>query len=441
MASVSFDEYNPGTVQLEEITLKSLINDKEIDIRTIVLETNVFESLSKPFVTAEFVIEDSLSLISQFPIVGQETIRVKFKTPPKSYLKKIEQEFRVYSIQELQQTKERTVVYVVKAIAPEAINDAKTTVRRSYADMLISEMAKKVFDDYLKVDKDLEVTETETTRTFAIPNLTPANTLRFLAREAKHPAFVPSNYIFFQNNDGFYFKTIEELLSKKPMDKFYTTAKNISQTADDNTASRNAAQKQTKPFEFRKISDIRFIRVFDNLLMMKKGGFANKLFYINPVMSTFNESKFDYNNDLRNMNVTTRGKMGRFLTENADLLNGDGMNHQIYLSTNMGIQGPPEFIDRKPEFIHYVAGSVALLDNVVCNVTIPGDSDRRAGDVIILELPEYSATDDLIDKTHRLLSGTYLVTSVRHIINQEKNYSCVMQCIKNAYEQDPDDIK
>lgn len=440
MTSQHLLEANPGAIEVKEITIESLIyKDKKRDIRPIVIEMNTFEGIHMPFLRAHFVIEDSVSLLSQFPIVGEELIHVEFKTPVNSFLKSYKHTFRIYAVEELQPMKERTATYIIKAISREALKDSLATVKKSYSGMTIKEMAEKVFEEYLLVDKKIEASETEATRTFAIPNLTPANTLRFLAREAKSPSFEPSNFIFYETVDGFYFKTIEEILSKRPQDKYYSTAKQIDE-GNVSGPSRSSAQKQTKPFEFRKLSDIRYIRVFDDLMMLKKGGFSNKLFYINPVMNTFNETRFDYNNDLNKFNWTTKGKIGRFVTDNSEYVNGDGTNHQIYITTNSGIQGNPEFIDLKPEFLHYVVGSVALLDNLVANITIPGDSSRRAGDIIRIEIPEFSAAADVEGKTHRLLSGSYLVTSVRHTYAQSQPYYTVMQVVKNAYEADPDDL-
>jgi hypothetical protein len=69
------------------------------------------------------------------------------------------------------------------------------------------------------------------------------------------------------------------------------------------------------------------------------------------------------------------------------------------------------------------------------NVTIPGDSDKRAGDRINLQFPSYGATDDVKDLPNKFVSGRYLVTATRHAYTAS-GYKTAMMCVKNAFEEE-----
>jgi hypothetical protein len=430
-----------GTIKFDRLELESLVTKKKLDIKPIVLEMSIFESMAQPFVTAEFVIEESLSLVSRFPIVGQEHIHVTYDVGDPNFRKKMDRTFRVYSIQEMQMVNARTVHYVLRCVSLSTYKDWLTTIRKSYPDMPISDMANKVYDNFISTDRKLEVGKTEGSRTLVIPNMAPARAMRFLAQYAKSDKYEPSNFLFFENNDSFHFKTVEEFLSKKAQDIYTTKEKQNYVGKEQNTSSRSPSSKQQKPAEWRKITHLRWIRVFDNEITARRGGFGNRVFTINPNISLFSEKRFSYTEHFNKLNHTTQGKAGQFLTDEADLLNSDGFVRQAMLFSNAGQEGHPSELDQRPDFFQYLIGANALLDNMVLNLIIPGDNERRAGDIIALNIPEYTATDDYIDKKNKTLSGSYLVTSVRHLYAQNKEYSCVIQCIKNCYEQDPDDEK
>jgi hypothetical protein len=53
------------------------------------------------------------------------------------------------------------------------------------------------------------------------------------------------------------------------------------------------------------------------------------------------------------------------------------------------------------------------------DISIPGDLDIRAGNIINISIPEPKVNKDSVKKDKRL-SGKYLVNSVTHILNRDK---------------------
>ena len=114
-------------------------------------------------------------------------------------------------------------------------------------------MVQSVFDTYFDTSsKTIEIEPTLGNQTYAIPSLTPAATMSFLARKAYGGESSTNNYMFFETKENFYFCT-PEYLYKKYKDKVITqealeennllfyTAK----IADDNSPNGQLRNQQT----------------------------------------------------------------------------------------------------------------------------------------------------------------------------------------------------
>ena len=68
----------PGDFSLREVFLYSVYHNQKIDIKNLVLEINLYESVMSSALQAEILIQDiGQNLISNLPIVGQERIQIK----------------------------------------------------------------------------------------------------------------------------------------------------------------------------------------------------------------------------------------------------------------------------------------------------------------------------------------------------------------------------
>ena len=76
----------PGDFSLKEVSLYSVYNNQKLDIKNLVLEINLYESIFSSTLQAEILLQDiGQNLISNLPIVGQERIQIKIATEGKLY--------------------------------------------------------------------------------------------------------------------------------------------------------------------------------------------------------------------------------------------------------------------------------------------------------------------------------------------------------------------
>ena len=92
---------NPGEVIKDDIKITTMYGRTE-DITNYVLEVHLFEDIFAPYLSGEIVIDDAADIIQKFPIVGNEKVTLKFRTPTldDDPINIISKTFFVYGIKE-----------------------------------------------------------------------------------------------------------------------------------------------------------------------------------------------------------------------------------------------------------------------------------------------------------------------------------------------------
>lgn len=494
----------PGTLTINKLKLKSLSTGEIMDIIPIVKEFSLYESLDH-YPTMDIVIEDALSLITTFPIIGEEVIQVDLSIPDIAFVKHIETEFRVVGVTDFYRGKQtRNSVYILRCISKETFKDLISRVRKAYPDQSVSNMVKSVYEDYLKDEyssgmssPEIIVSESDDNRTIVIPSMRPIEAIKFLSREAKSDSYAPSNYILFKTFDNFYFKTFEEIINgtelgslggiglevytgsyvknspdpKNPnniqknwsvkssgnpdyskledsqlLDRLEKLEQNKNKSASEqisdilgetftNVGGVERSQNSGKPIDWQQMIDYRIHTIFDLEKSIPAGAFDNTVYSINPSIQYLNKEVFSYTED--------NGKLKRISTdESASLILKDGTLSTLkgdssisYIPTDFGSQIGQ--YDPKKDFLHLLKASNGLLSQIVVDVVLYGDTDRRIGETIALNFPEFSSTEDRIGDVHKVLGGNYVIVSAKHTYNYEQGYQMHLRCVKNTYNIDP----
>jgi hypothetical protein len=160
---------------------------------------------------------------------------------------------------------------------------------------------------------------------------------------------------------------------------------------------------------------------------------------VNPIYQRFESKHYNYLEDYNKFHRldTDNGLKTKFAYMNGDLGKLKGGSHQRYILSDFG---ELEIKDEKHEYLHYLAASLAMLEYVVTEVSIPGDPTRRVGDVISILYPEYSAFDETKQEVNQYVAGNYLVVGIRHMFNPNGiGYTTIMQCMKNTFYSSPEE--
>jgi hypothetical protein len=385
--------------------LRDSTGSREANIMDQVKHIDVYESIISPCIKADFMIHDSIDLLNRFPIIGEETIEFTFNSPGG-----VERELKlsVYAIENQEADfAGKKKGYILRACSPEVLTSNGRLVNKKFNSQS-SDIVKKILSDIS--GKKIAVEETKGIDEITITNLKPLQAIDFIRRRSLSPKYKSSSFCFYENREGFNFKTIEEL--------FYEGRKNI---GDKIFFYEQNLQEDIRTSQYRSIMAYEHVRVANSLETIGLGGMANKVVQYDLV--TGEVKSRDYKDeefvgaDKKNNALNTNTFKNLFTEEMAET---------FFVPFDSSL---PEL--DLPEKVGYLQSFVQKILQSMVRIHVNGDSNISVGEMLELNIPSFDGIDKKSD-TSRLKSGNYLIAKVRHLITPGPNnvYSQSMELIK-----------
>lgn len=404
----------PGDVRIKSFTLSNDSIKASINPISQLVAFDVYEDMTKPTVYATFFFEDGIGLKEKFPIIGEETITVEFETPgiskPTSY------KFRCFEIGSVEKDPNgKGVTYVLRCVSVEHLYNGSSAIKQSY-DGNISDMVPNILQRYLNSKKDIIIDETKGIQTIVVPRLNPLQTIDMLRQRAVSKEYPSSSYVFFENQSGFNFKTIEGLIKE---------GKKTIGSREFNAQQNSTGNKEAEARSYRTILDYINLSSADGNKKAAEGMFkaVTKTFDISSKSLT--ESKFDVQDVFNKFQKITDGKQipntDKFIEEF-----GSGVPKQFFV---------PKDTTRLDNFIDSAIATrnsfAVMLNSEFVRVFVHGDSGLKAGDLVTLNLPSPTGTTDK-KKNDKMDSGNYLIVRLRHMITagSKSKHQISFDCVK-----------
>ena len=377
---------------------------------------DIYESIFNPLVTCDVMINDQINILETFPLIQQKVfLEMEYVTPKVEG--SIKRRFIVNEVgMRTYDSQLKTTKYVLHCISPEAIEHSNKTVTEAIIGEQISEAVKKIVTRDLNSKKKILVDDTKGTQTLQILNLKPLKAIDFLRKKAISKNYRSNTFLFFENVNGFNFVTLEWLISnlKSPAD-----AQFFLRLGDDVSTPR-----------FRNILGYQGI-VQDNATdLISSGGLYTihkRLDIATGVVTEF-ETKPDIEGFLTGAGVNISPHMSTFITDNRKKPGKTVFS--IWDST----QGET-FSYEQPLRDFYIS----LCTKHISRIYVYGDSALSCGDTVDLKLPVSSSRHDEVKKQKysAFMSGKFLISKVRHMINVQGNasfsYKMSLELIRPAY--------
>ena len=211
--------YKPTDLELRSCFLYNYAGEK-LDIRNIMLEFNIYHSIFSNATKIDVAILDGNGLVEIFPIVGEETLEIEFKTP--TFEKTLNYFFRIYNVSDKDKFETRSDKYILHGTSQEVVSNLRKSVNKSYVDMPISTIVKGIYNSFLKPteeeytkikkNKTLSIQETNDNFSVVFTGEKPITAIKYLSQEAQtknDQEGQGSNFYFFEKSDGYYFETID----------------------------------------------------------------------------------------------------------------------------------------------------------------------------------------------------------------------------------------
>ena len=412
--SVSLPE-TPSKFSLNELAIVTKAG--KLDISKIFQELNIFDSLMSPVMSGAIVITDSIGLSAKLLFDGSEVLLINIGKDTDSNSFRLKKAFRIYKQSNRAVLEQNSETYTLEFVSDEFIFSEQQKITQSYK-MTYSEAAQKILVNYLKVPQQkLRGVFQSTTgiRDIVIPNLKPLDAIEWCAKRSIDQKRSP-NYVFFENNLGYNYVSLSQLLSSDYLFKIKFPAKNLEET--------NAAQDLLSPRHFEVVNQS------DKVKTTREGVAAGTFIGFDPLTRSIQNKKIgfedhynamDHGNDTANFSQS-KNRGGQSATEAYDskkVLSIFGANRK---NSNYIKKYDPTSISKvetQEDFMFTRKAIFANLMNKRIKLVMPGNFQLTSGFNLNVRVPDFSKKESGSENEDRSLSGKYLIIAARHVIKQE----------------------
>ena len=414
------------------------------DIKAIMQELNIYESIYKSGITGSVVINDATNIVGNLPIQGTETLSFRLSTPndttPLGIINATQetgQPFHIYKLADKQQLSEGMQFFVLHFASREFMRNTRVRVSQALEGGIHNMVQEIVANpDYLDSRKFLYFQQTRNQDKFVIPNLRPFSAIDFLCSKAMPSNSKSAGYLFYETTKGFHFRSFESLLYTSAGVK--RTAKQTFKYMPANVSDEDRGDNAQFSNDFTQVESYKFLNnVHDTALNSLMGTYGHRIITHNLYNKSYDIADYHYHNYLD------------------DILHADGKNRPQVVSTpvdydNNSVSDYAEArvsVDSTSAYLHDTdlpgkASTTGIdeatrisVQNQITNGTrlqlvVKGQSYLQAGDVINFELREVSDKNPQ-GEVDKQFGGRYVISKIRHRVTSEE-YKMVLECVKDS---------
>lgn len=404
-----------GDVELKDVQINSL-NGQVANVTAQVMGLEIYEDMFSPFMTVSLVLRESVDYINLFPFVGEEFIDLEVVTP--DIARTIKGRFYIYRITDREYTKDKEVVYAIKAISEEFLTDANSKINRSFSGN-ISEIAKSLIDkEGLSTGKPINIDPSINTTKFTANFWNPTKCLYFLSSAATDTKGMPA-FMFFENRDGFNFKSVDQLLTKRPYQEFKKD--NYTRTLQNDGV--NSIKDPTE--DFKRIIDISVPVMTDYMADIQTGKIKSRMLNHDILTKKYTVKDYSIKKDTIKPNwLNDNPSYSKYALANAA---STMINIPKYYNnfTNIVDVTNAKTTQRRLSFFQ-------MLNSHKVTIQVFGRTDYTIGQIVNLDIPRATQLfKNETDPRDLILSGNYLVSAINHTITRE-SHTCTMELVKNS---------
>jgi len=426
----------------EELTLESNDQERTADLRSGVVSVDYYEDILSPTVTAKIRVintGDSISpkdpidpkktdgskqsIYNGLPLRGGERLSMKILdqgkannngkektglnfTDPKKYL------FVSSITQVLQETQRES--FLLNLVSREAITNETTRVMKRYNGP-ISGTVRKILTDPLigfNVDESKLDDIVESTRGSYdfVGNLRkPFSTLISLASKSVPDVSknATAGFVFFQNQDGFKFASIDSLI-KEPSKATYTYT-----DVNESSITRN------NDFKILKYSVDKNQNLIENLRM---GTYSFVRLAFNPLTFAFSQTRYDYGAKEGIKNLGKDLELPKISDDSNLTLNQlptRTVSQIVDVGAAVGVSTDTNYSPEEYQGQNIVRYNLLMTQNI--SMMVPCNTDLKAGDIITCEFPKISREDK--NEIDQETSGKYMIKELCHHFEAKRSFT------------------
>ena len=408
-----------GDVHLKEVSLTSL-NGNSINITNQVTRIEIYEDLFSPFISISIVVQEALDFLNGIPIVGEEYVILDIDTPTLN--SPIKGRFYVYKITDREYTKERESTYAIKCISEEYITDVNTKISKPISGNISQSAQLLLGKEGLQTKKNINVENTSNLTKFIANFWNPSKCLSTLASTAANINNSPT-YLFYENRDGFNFRSIEELTKSPTYQEFIK----------DNYVRTTTSSESVKSIldieqDYKRVLSLSIPVVSDYMKDVETGRLKSRVVSHDILTKKYTVKDYSLKKDPKQPALLNQyPAYSKFAqTNNASTMLVMPKYYGNF--SNFADVTNYKTIQKRMSFFQN-------LEKFKVNIEVPGRTDYTVGKVVYLKIPKAAQIEKNESAVDEMLSGRYLISAISHTISRE-SHTCHVELIKNSVIRD-----
>jgi len=475
--AIGIDNSKPDSYELEILTLVN--NEGEgFDIRDLMIECVLNESIRQNFLMGHLIIGDSINLLENAKLFGQESLRLRFKQPmgindESEDEDVIDQVFRIYKIDNVTRLDETTQVYQLYFTANEFVESRRTRISQAFRGSM-TDIAAQIAEDNLdiinspinkKLEPHFEVREKSQGDNYhvVIPNWTVNYTINWLCSQAQgvdESSGLQDSFYWYQTaNGGYRIQSIASMMrvnyaGERPF--IYSQAlasEDVKNTPVDATENIIGVSRRILAYTISSHANI--------LEATVKGLFGSKQTTINNTYQFFTEKSYSFLEKFyggqsqaieQHPFVRTQPET-LHIGEAADIgdvtISGskEGKGIGSYQDAMHIVTSDASFVNDEANNIHqanhqihlgahqFRAATSQLLDYYTVDLVLSARTDISVGQLINLDIPATRAGEDVVEP--KFYNGNHLITHCQWVLSPDAcalNVKCIKDSVINNIE-------
>ena len=395
-----------------------------IDFEKLLIQFSYYEDIFSFVTSGHLTVVDAQGFIEILQLDGNEFLEIEYaknKNGPTN-----SGTFRVYKIGDrVPGDNPNTSLYTLYFCSEELLLSEQNKITKTYVGTKISDLVKNILN-ILQVpsQKIYNIEETTGIYDFTIPRFKPFEAISWLSTYARPKASGTkgADMLFFENKDGYNFRSIKSMLSAESIGTYKYQLNNIE--------SADMAEKVFTVLQYE------FVKTQDMLENINSGMIANKLISIDPFKKSFTTTNFNVNQDETNIGGL-KNRLGKTQTQSYDsvvkvAVSNSGQKEVPYIKEVEGSVAQDIFIET---YVPNRTSQINLANYITVKMTVPGNPMLTAGRTINFNLlTQRNSSNNTQKDLDAFYSGKYLITAVRHTISAEGKYITVLEIVKEKTE-------
>ena len=439
-----------------------------IDIRQLVSELQIYESISSTILSGRLTLTDGASVLDDLPLTGHELLEFSLHTPgmsPKDtdtptgydFTRESGHPMFIYKVTNIVQPNQGVKIYTLEFCSREEIRSSQRKICRAFTGQ-VHEIVHTILRKDLKSKKMLQFEPTKGINKYVIPKLSPFNSIKFMQSEAISENNVQSSgYYFYETRNGFHFKSLEGMISKgKKGGKYREPRAKYTNTP----VTQGGKLYDSEAPNLFKVYEFRIIDRFDSLTNIRNGVYGSRLVTYNAFTKQFKELDFEYLTSFEKQRHVGQTKqtskenpvnsfMPIFNYEEGKVMSQFSEGKYMFESSTQGMHDTTQTVKDKtlsigpPDIENTLQKAISqqgAYDSFKIELKVPGNTGVSSGDVISFETTTFGGPQSKSKEIDPYISGNYLVTNVRHLIDTTQHITlltCAKDSVSAGYPGEP----